>query len=72
MSTEGENKFNFTEDEPATPSDGTPVVDDPKGLWEGFKRFIQNLLDIRDDVDKDQTIEDVKRISHLEELPRGF
>ncbi|MCH2194051.1 DUF389 domain-containing protein [Kordia sp.] len=61
MSTEGENKFNFTEDEPATPSAGTPVVDDPKGLWEGFKRFIQNLLDIRDDVDKDQTIEDVKK-----------
>ncbi|MEM6685778.1 MAG: DUF389 domain-containing protein [Bacteroidota bacterium] len=61
MSTEGENKFNFTEDEPKETPNGSQVVDDPKGLWEGFKRFIHNLLDIRDDVDKDQTIEDVKK-----------
>ncbi|AXG67974.1 hypothetical protein KORDIASMS9_00156 [Kordia sp. SMS9] len=61
MSTEGENKFNFTEDEPKETTNGTQVVDDPKGLWEGLKRFLHNLLDIRDDVDKDQTIEDVKK-----------
>jgi uncharacterized hydrophobic protein (TIGR00271 family) len=62
MSTEGENKFNFTEDEPKKETTTTPpVVDDPKGLWEGFKTFMHNLLDIRDDVDKDQTIEDVKK-----------
>ncbi|MFK7749309.1 MAG: DUF389 domain-containing protein [Kordia sp.] len=62
MSTEGENKFNFTEDEPKNgATNGTQVVDDPKGLWQGFKRFLHNLLDIRDDVDKDQTIEDVKK-----------
>ena len=62
MSTEGENRFNFTEDEPKNETaNGAQVVDDPKGLWDGFKRFIHNLLDIRDDVDKDQTIEDVKK-----------
>jgi uncharacterized hydrophobic protein (TIGR00271 family) len=63
MSTEGENKFNFTEDEPKkeTTAATQQVVDDPKGLWEGLKRFLHNLLDIRDDVDKDQTIEDVKK-----------
>lgn len=61
MSTEGENKFNFTEEEPKETTNGTQVVDDPKGIWEGVKRFMHNLLDIRDDVDKDQTIEDVKK-----------
>ncbi|MEM6720923.1 MAG: DUF389 domain-containing protein [Bacteroidota bacterium] len=61
MSTEGENKFNFTEEEPKENTNGSPIMDDPKGLWEGFKTFIHNLLDIRDDVDKDQTIEDVKK-----------
>lgn len=61
MSTEGENKFNFTEEESKDNTSGAPVMDDPKGLWEGFKRFMHNLLDIRDDVDKDQTIEDVKK-----------
>ncbi|WP_298518857.1 DUF389 domain-containing protein [uncultured Kordia sp.] len=63
MSTEGENKFNFTEDESKETTNGapTPVLDDPKGIWEGVKSFMHNLLDIRDDVDKDQTIEDVKK-----------
>lgn len=61
MSTGGENKFNFTEEEPKEATNGKQVVDDPKGLWEGFKRFMHNLLDIRDDVDKDQTIDDVKK-----------
>lgn len=65
MSTEGENRFNFTEEEPKETGNGTgngtAPVDDPKGLWQGFKSFIYGLLDIRDDVDKDQTIEDVKK-----------
>ena len=60
MSTE-ENKFNFSEDEPKENTQETPANDDPKGLWEGFKSFLYKLLDIRDDVDKDQTIEDVKK-----------
>ncbi|KAB8154052.1 DUF389 domain-containing protein [Kordia sp. TARA_039_SRF] len=61
MSTENENKFNFTEDESAEKAAENQPVDDPKGLWEGFKSFLYKLLDIRDDVDKDQTIEDVKK-----------
>lgn len=61
MSTENENKFNFTEDESAEKTAENQPVDDPKGLWEGFKSFLYKLLDIRDDVDKDQTIEDVKK-----------
>ncbi|PTX60898.1 putative hydrophobic protein (TIGR00271 family) [Kordia periserrulae] len=61
MSAENENKFNFTDDESAEKNAENQPVDDPKGLWEGFKSFLYKLLDIRDDVDKDQTIEDVKK-----------
>lgn len=60
MSTEEENKFNFSEEEPKVTADTTPPTD-AKGLWEGFKTFMYELLDIRHDVDKDQTIEDVKK-----------
>lgn len=60
MSTEEENKFNFSEEEPKTTEETTPPAD-AKGLWEGFKTFMYELLDIRQDVDKDQTIEDVKK-----------
>ena len=60
MSTEEENKFNFSEDEPKPTAETTPPTD-AKGLWQGLKAFLYELLDIRHDVDKDQTIEDVKK-----------
>ena len=60
MSTEEENKFNFSEDEPKTTEETTPPTD-AKGLWEGLKTFMYELLDIRQDVDKDQTIDDIKK-----------
>ncbi|WP_046756936.1 DUF389 domain-containing protein [Kordia jejudonensis] len=61
MSTEEENKFNFSEEEPKEKSETTENSEDVQGLWKGFKNFLYKLLDIRDDVDKDQTIEDVKK-----------
>ncbi len=61
MSTEEENKFNFSEEEePKITAETTPPTD-AKGLWQGFKKFLYELLDIRQDVDKDQTIEDIKK-----------
>lgn len=60
MSIEKENKFNFSEEEPKIKGETTPPTD-AKGLWEGLKAFLYELLDIRYDVDKDQTIEDVKK-----------
>ena len=56
MSAEDENKFNFSEEEPkATPTEETAPPTDAKGLWQGIKSFLYELLDIRHDVDKDQT-----------------
>ncbi|WP_430411944.1 DUF389 domain-containing protein [Kordia sp.] len=60
MSTEEENKFNFSEEEPKNTGETKPPTD-AKGLWQGLKTFLYELLDIRHDVDKDQTIEDVKK-----------
>jgi len=64
MSTEEENKFNFSEEESkekdATAAETVPPTD-AKGLWQGLKTFLYELLDIRHDVDKDQTIDDVKK-----------
>jgi len=60
MSTEGENKFNFSEEEePKVTGETTTPPTDVKGLWQGFKVFLYELLDIRQDVDKDQTIQDI-------------
>ncbi|EDP97697.1 DUF389 domain-containing protein [Kordia algicida OT-1] len=62
MSTEEENKFNFSEEnEENEKVKATPTPTDAKGLWKGTKSFLYELLDIRQDVDKDQTIEDVKK-----------
>lgn len=61
MSTEEENKFNFSEENEKNKTKETTPPTDAKGLWQGFKAFLYELLDIRQDVDKDQTIEDVKK-----------
>lgn len=37
------------------------MQDEAKGLWENFKTFIHDLLDIRDDTDRDATIEAVRK-----------
>ncbi|WP_420574776.1 DUF389 domain-containing protein [Kordia sp.] len=59
MSTEEENKFNFSEEEQKeTPE--TTVPTDAKGLLEGMKTFMNELLDIQNDTDKDQTIAAIK------------
>lgn len=62
MSTEEENKFNFSEEESKEKAATETVPPtDAKGLWQGLKTFLYELLDIRQDIDKDQTIEDVKK-----------
>lgn len=58
MSTE-ENKFNFSEEEPKTTAETTPPTD-AKGLLQGMKTFMNELLDIQNDTDKDQTIAAIK------------
>ncbi|WP_298422186.1 DUF389 domain-containing protein [uncultured Kordia sp.] len=59
MSTEEENKFSFSEDEPKITEETMPPAD-AKGLWEGLKIFMNELLDIQKDTDKDQTIAAIK------------
>ncbi|MBC8755701.1 DUF389 domain-containing protein [Kordia sp. YSTF-M3] len=60
MSTEGENKFNFSEEEEPKVTAETAPPTDAKGLWQGLKTFLNELLDIQQDTDKDQTIAAIK------------
>ncbi|QHI36662.1 hypothetical protein IMCC3317_20250 [Kordia antarctica] len=63
MSSKEENKFDFSEEEnkPKEKAAETTPPTDAKGLWQGLKTFLYELLDIQHDVDKDQTIEDIKK-----------
>ncbi|HLV38356.1 DUF389 domain-containing protein [Xanthomarina sp.] len=69
-----ENKFNFSEE--ASPKNETAenekkdqavkdskraVKKDAKGLYQNVKIFVTELLDFRDDTDRDETIESIKR-----------
>jgi uncharacterized hydrophobic protein (TIGR00271 family) len=62
-----ENKFNFSED-PSNEESKEKVVQESKdaikkdavGLLSSFLKFINNLLDFRDDTDRDATIEAIK------------
>lgn len=54
-----ENKFNFSEDEKKENPQVIPPSD-AKGLWDGFKTFLNDIFDIQHDTDKDQTIAAIK------------
>jgi uncharacterized hydrophobic protein (TIGR00271 family) len=62
-----ENKFNFSEDEQqktekdkAVEEKKEAVKKDAKGLFASVKTFLSELLDFRDDTDRDATIEAIK------------
>ncbi|WP_298903712.1 DUF389 domain-containing protein [uncultured Psychroserpens sp.] len=61
-----ENKFNFSEEdskankEQAVEESKEAVIKDAEGLWQSTKRFLNELLDFRDDTDRDATIEAIK------------
>ena len=59
-----ENKFNFSEEEKVTgqavEQSKEAVKKDAKGLWVSTKHFINELLDFRNDTDRDATIEAIK------------
>src|SRR5688572_14912381 len=69
-----ENKFNFSEEEPninkatenakkeqAVEASKEAVRKDVKGLIQNIKKFLNELLDFRDDTDRDETIEAIKK-----------
>lgn len=69
-----ENKFNFSEEESgkneaaenakknqAVEDSKKAVKKDAKGLFQNIKKFLIELLDFRDDTDRDETIEAIKR-----------
>ncbi|MEY8847407.1 DUF389 domain-containing protein [Psychroserpens sp. XS_ASV72] len=61
-----ENKFNFSEDEAqankekAVEQSKEAVRKDAQGLWQSITKFLNELLDFRDDTDRDATIEAIK------------
>lgn len=61
-----ENKFNFPEEEAqiskekAVEESKEAVRKDAEGLWQSTKRFLNELLDFRDDTDRDATVEAIK------------
>jgi uncharacterized hydrophobic protein (TIGR00271 family) len=69
-----ENKFNFSEEEAnknqtsehakkdqAVEASKEAVRKDAKGLFQNIKKFLNELLDFRDDTDRDETIEAIKK-----------
>lgn len=69
-----ENKFNFSEEEAGKNEDAEmakrmkavedskkAVREDAKGLFQNIKLFLNELLDFRDDTDRDETIESIKK-----------
>ncbi|WP_299399364.1 DUF389 domain-containing protein [uncultured Gelidibacter sp.] len=61
-----ENKFNFSEEEKAKEQDKAveaskeAVKKDAKGLWVSIKTFFSELLDFREDTDRDATLAAIK------------
>ncbi len=58
-----ENKFNFSEELPEdqkVEQSKEAVKKDAKGLWVSTKTYIKDLLDFRDDTDREATIEAIK------------
>lgn len=64
MDNNKENKFNFSEEqtnkEKVVASSKQAVQDDAKGLWNSIKIFFSELLDFRDDTDRDATLAAIK------------
>ena len=63
MDNNQENKFNFSEEEKqeqAVEQSKQAVKQDAKGLWQSIKTFFSNLLDFREDTDRDSTVEAIK------------
>ena len=57
------NKFNFSEEdksEQAVEQSKQAVKQDAKGLWQSVKLFFSNLLDFREDTDREATVEAIK------------
>ncbi|WOD42270.1 DUF389 domain-containing protein [Hwangdonia lutea] len=59
-----ENKFNFSEEEnnreKAVAQSKEAVRKDAKGLWQSVKTFFSELLDFREDTDRDATVDAIK------------
>ncbi|MFK7782064.1 DUF389 domain-containing protein [Psychroserpens sp.] len=61
-----ESKFNFSDDEAKANKDKAveeskeAVKQDAKGLWQSMTQFFNELLDFRDDTDRDATIQAIK------------
>ncbi|OBX25820.1 putative hydrophobic protein (TIGR00271 family) [Gelidibacter algens] len=61
-----ENKFNFSEEEKSKEQDNAAestkdaVKKDAQGLWVSIKRFFSELLDFREDTDRDATLAAIK------------
>ncbi|WP_425077445.1 DUF389 domain-containing protein [Psychroserpens sp. S379A] len=61
-----ESKFNFSEEEAQINKDKAveqskeAVRKDAKGLWQSMTQFLNELLDFRDDTDRDATIQAIK------------
>ncbi|WP_299336042.1 DUF389 domain-containing protein [uncultured Psychroserpens sp.] len=61
-----ENKFNFSEEEAqinkekAVEQSKEAVRKDAQGLWQSTKQFLNELLDFRDDTDRDATVQAIK------------
>lgn len=61
-----EHKFNFSEEEAQANKDKAveeskeAVKKDAKGLWQSMTQFLNELLDFRDDTDRDATIQAIK------------
>lgn len=61
-----ESKFNFSEEEAQINKDKAveqskeAVKKDAKGLWQSMTQFLNELLDFRDDTDRDATIQAIK------------
>ena len=61
-----ESKFNFSEDESsikeqAVEQSKQAVQKDAKGLFQNIRKFLNELLDFREDTDRDETIEAIKK-----------
>lgn len=61
-----ENKFNFSEEEKSKEQDKAVIASkeavkkDAQGLWESIKKFFSELLDFREDTDRDATLAAIK------------
>ena len=64
MDSKNENKFNFSEEEnekdKAVEESKEAVRKDAEGLWQSIKRFFKELLDFREDTDRDATLTAIK------------